>query len=271
MRDGIERRLADRARFVRSETIRLTAQAGAGHLGSTLGDADLLSVLFYHAMRIDPKRPDWPARDRFVLSKGHVAIGLYPILADLGFFPASTLDDYGTVGHLADHPDMRITPGIDFSSGSLGHGLSIAIGMALAARLDGLDNLVFCLLGDGELAEGQVWEALMAGAHLRLANLVAIVDRNGLTLDGPTEDVMQLEPLESRLQAFGWDCRVVDGHDIAALVATFDRLRAARSAPAAVLVRTIKGKGVDFMEDAPAWHLGGLSADDAVRAISRLG
>jgi transketolase len=271
MAGDVERRLADRARFIRAETIRLTAQAGAGHLGSTLGDADLLSVLFYHALRIDPGRPDWPARDRFVLSKGHVAIGLYPILADLGFIAPSTLGDYGTLGHLADHPDMRITPGIDFSSGSLGHGLSIALGMALASRLDGHHNLVYCLLGDGELAEGQIWEAFMAAAHLRLANLVAIVDRNGLTLDGPTEEVMTLEPLGTRLQAFGWDCREVDGHDIPALVGAFDDLRTPRTAPMALVVRTIKGKGVDFMENAPAWHLGGLSAEDAARAISRLG
>lgn len=271
MNPGELERLADRARFIRSETIRLTAQAGAGHLGSTLGDADLLSVLFYHVLRIDPRRPDWPARDRFVLGKGHVAIGLYPILADLGFFEPSTLDGYGKLGRLADHPDMRMTPGIDFSSGSLGHNLSIALGMALAARLDGHDNLVFCLLGDGELAEGQVWEALMAAAHLRVANLIAIIDRNGLTLDGPTEEVMRLEPLKSRLEAFGWACREVDGHDIGGLIDAFDGLRTQRTEPQAVIVRTIKGKGVDFMEHRPGWHLGGLSADDAARATERLG
>lgn len=267
----VERRLTDRARFIRRETIRLTARAGAGHLGSTLGDADLLSVLFYHALRLDPLRPDWPERDRLVLSKGHVAIGIYPVLADLGFFPASTLSGYGRLGNLADHPDMRLTRGIDFSSGSLGHGLSVALGMALAGRLDGRDNLVYCLLGDGELAEGQVWEAFMAASQLGLTNLVAIVDRNGLTLDGPTEEVMGLEPLEARLRAFGWDCHEVDGHDIPAMVELFDHIRAERTAPVVAIVRTVKGKGVDFMEGEPAWHLGGLSDEDAARAIGQLG
>lgn len=270
----LEHRLADRARFIRSETIRLTAQAGAGHLGSTLGDADLLSVLYYHALRLDPGHPGWPGRDRLVLSKGHVAIGVYAILADLGFFPASVLADYGRLGHLADHPDMRLTPGIDFSSGSLGHGLSVALGMALAARLDRRDNLVYCLLGDGELAEGQAWEAFMAASHLGLTNLVAIVDRNGLTLDGPTEQVMSLEPLLQRLEAFGWQCHAVDGHDIPAMVELFDCIRAGshqRAAPVAVVARTVKGRGVGYMEGMPAWHLGELSDDDAARAIEQLG
>ena len=191
--------LADRAKFVRLETVRLSKIAGAGHYSSTFSCAELFAALYYAHLRINPAEPKWPDRDRFVLSKGHAAIGLYPILADLGYFDKALLDNYTRLGSpFGDHPDMKRIPGADFSSGSLGHGLSIGLGMALAGRMQGRSYRVHVMLGDGELQEGQVWEAAMAAGHFRTQGLVAIVDRNGLCIDGHTEQIMSVEPIEER-------------------------------------------------------------------------
>ena len=207
--------LAERAIFVRLETLRLARIAGAGHYSSTFSAAELLVALYYGQLRIDPKAPAWPDRDRFILSKGHAAIGLYPILADLGYFDPALLDGYTRLGSpFGDHPDMKLIPGVDFSSGSLGHGLSIGLGMALAGRIQGRDFRTYCLLGDGELHEGQVWEAAMAAGHFRTASLVGIVDRNQLCIDGRTEEVMTVEPIVERFSAFGWQVARIDGHDL---------------------------------------------------------
>jgi transketolase len=257
-------RLTDRARFIRTETVRLTRIAGAGHYSAVFSCAELLAVLYYTQLRLDPTRPRWPERDRFVLSKGHAAIGLYPVLADLGYFPASELDSYTRLGSpFGDHPDMKKIPGVDFSSGSLGHGLSISVGMALAGRLSGADYRTYCLLGDGELAEGQVWEAAMSAGHFRLGNLVAVVDANQLCIDGFVRDVMNAEPIEQRFAAFGWHTRRVDGHDLNALLDVFAGLHIDPDGPPQLIVAdTIKGRGVARMELSTEWHVGNLVGVD---------
>lgn len=257
-------RLVDRALFVRLETLRLTRIAGAGHYSGTFSAAELLATLYYHQLHLDPSRPNWPDRDRFVLSKGHAAIGLYPILADLGYFDASDLDNYTRLGSpFGDHPDMRKVRGIDFSSGSLGHGLSIGVGMALGARVLGKEFRTYAMVGDAELDEGQVWEAVMAARQFRLGSLVCIVDRNQLGIDGRTEDIMTLEPLQDRFGAFGWDVQRINGHDVGAIVRAFDWLEEADPAlPHVIIADTIKGKGVKRMELDVGWHVGNLNEED---------
>ncbi|MEJ2866453.1 transketolase [Actinomycetospora sp. OC33-EN08] len=256
--------LAERARFVRTETVRLTRIAGAGHYSAVFSCAEILAALYHAELRLDPARPDWPDRDRFVMSKGHAAIGLYPLLADLGFFDPTELDSYTRLGSaFGDHPDGKRIPGVDFSSGSLGHGLSVCVGMAWAGRHRGSDHRTWCLLGDGELAEGQVWEAAMSASHYGLGNLVAVVDANQLGIDGFVADVMAAEPIEERFAAFGWDTRRVDGHDLDALLATFAALPArGGTRPQLIVADTIKGKGVARMELSPDWHVGNLVGAD---------
>jgi transketolase len=264
--------LREKAHFCRTETIRLIAIAKSGHYGSVFSAAEILSVLYYHVLRYDPQHPDWPERDRFILSKGHAAVGLYPLLADVGFFDPALLDTYTRLGSpFGDHPDMRKIPGIDFSSGSLGHGLSVGVGMALAARVSGRDYRVYALLGDGELDEGQVWEAAMSAAHFELGNLVAIVDRNRVSVDGNTAEVMELEPLPAKWQAFGWRVVEIDGHDLEALLDCLAALpQPASQQPTVVIAHTVAGKGVSFMEDRFEWHLGNLAPKDQARALAEL-
>lgn len=256
--------LADRARFVRTETVRLSRIAGAGHYSSTFSAAELFATLYYAHLRIDPKRPDWPERDRFVLSKGHAAIGLYPLLADLGYFAPSLLDDYTRLGSpFGDHPDMKRIPGVDFSSGSLGHGLSIGLGMALGGRAQGYGYRVHVMLGDGELHEGQIWEAAMAAGHFRTRGLIAIIDRNRLCIDGETEAVMRVEPIEERFASFGWAVRRIDGHDIPTIRETLAALEPAGiGKPQLIVADTVKGKGVKRMEMSLNWHVGNLVGAD---------
>ncbi|WP_166665931.1 MULTISPECIES: transketolase [Pseudonocardia] len=267
-------RLADRALFVRTETVRLTRIAGAGHYSAVFSCAEILAALYYSELRIDPARPDWADRDRFVMSKGHAAIGLYPVLADLGYFDPELLDDYTRLGSaFGDHPDMKRIPGIDFSSGSLGHGLSIGVGMAWAGRHAGSDHRTWCLLGDGELAEGQIWEAAMAAAHFGLGDLVAVVDNNQLGIDGFVADIMPAEPVEERFAAFGWDTHRVDGHDLDVLRATFAALPGrGGDRPQLIVADTVKGKGVARMELSPDWHVGNLAGadfDDVMTELNR--
>jgi transketolase len=265
--------LRRRADWIRLETIRLIDGAGLGHYSSTFSCAEILSVLYYRALRLRPSEPGWPDRDRFLLGKGHVAVGLWPVLADLGYFPAGWLDQFGKLGSpVNDHPNMRTAPGVDFSSGSLGHNLSVGVGMALAGRLHDRDYRTFVLTGDGELQEGQVWEAAMAAGHYGLGNLVAIVDANGFSGGGPTSRAMNIEPVTARFEAFGWRALEVDGHDVAALTGVLDGLPPAGSeTPVCIVARTIKGRGVAMMEEEPqAWHLGCLPPDlrdAAVREI----
>lgn len=261
--------LRHRAEWIRLETIRQIAGAGLGHYSSTFSAAEILAVLYYRTLRLDPRKPDWPDRDRFLLGKGHIAVGLWPILADLGYFPRAWLDEFGRIDQpLTDHPNMRDVPGIDFSAGSLGHNLSVGAGMCLAARYRRGRERTFVLLGDGELHEGQLWEAVMLASHYRLGNLIAIVDANGSSANGPTSDVMNIEPITNRFEAFGWRALEIDGHDVARLVEVLDDLPDAQTAvPTAIVARTLKGKGVSFMESSPReWHLGFLGPADRKRA-----
>lgn len=261
--------LRDRAQFVRLETIRLIEIAKVGHYSSVFSAAEIFAALYYDVMTLKQGEPDWPDRDRFLMGKGHVAVGLFPILADLGYIETDVLNNYTRLGSpLGDHPDMRKVPGIDFSSGSLGHGLSNGLGIALGGRMQNRDFTTFVMLGDGEMQEGQVWEAAMSAAHHKVSRLVAIVDRNGYQLDGAVDDVMGIEPLDEKWRAFGWEVHVVDGHDIEALTTLLRQVKAdiAREKPCCIIAKTLKGKGVSYMETEPGWHLGYLAPEDAERA-----
>jgi transketolase len=256
--------LTAKAKLVRRETVRLTRIAGAGHYTGTFSAAELFAALYYAQLRYRPGQPDWPDRDRFVLSKGHAAIGLYPVLADVGFFDPALLDNYTRLhSRFGDHPDMRKIPGIDFSSGSLGHGLSTTLGMTLAARVQGRSYRSYVILGDGELCEGQVWEAAMAAGHYRAGSLVAIVDRNQLSIDGPTESIMGVEPLDEKFRAFRWQVQRIDGHDFDAILDAFARLTTdPHGPPQMIIADTVKGRGVQRMELDTNWHVGNLVGAD---------
>ena len=265
--------LRSKADWIRLETIRLIDQAGLGHYSSTFSCAEALAVLYYHALRLDPADPSWPERDRFLLGKGHVAVGQWPILAELGYFPTAWLDGYGRLGSpLTDHPDMRKVPGVDFSSGSLGHNLSVGVGMGLAQRLRHGDARVFVLTGDGELQEGQVWEAAMSASHYRLGNLVAVLDANGFSGGGATSVTLNIEPLADRFAAFGWTTVEVDGNDVGALARAFDTLPdPSGDRPVCVVSRTRKGAGLAAMEaDPQAWHLGHMTEDERAAARAEI-
>jgi len=256
--------LTAKAKLVRRETVRLTRIAGAGHYTGTFSAAELFAALYYAQLRYRPGQPDWPDRDRFVLSKGHAAIGLYPVLADVGFFDPALLDNYTRLhSRFGDHPDMRKIPGIDFSSGSLGHGLSTTLGMTLAARVQGRPYRSYVILGDGELCEGQVWEAAMAAGHYRAGSLVAIVDRNQLSIDSPTESIMGVEPLDEKFRAFRWQVQRIDGHDFDAILDAFAGLHAdPHGPPQMIIADTVKGRGVQRMELDTNWHVGNLVGAD---------
>jgi len=240
---------------IRLGIIEATHAASSGHPGGSLSCADALAWLYFRQMNVDPNKPDDMARDRFVLSKGHAAPALYATLAERGYFPVEelkTLRRYGS--RLQGHPSMKSLPGVDMSTGSLGQGISAAVGMALAAKLSGTQQRIYALLGDGEMQEGQVWEALMSAAHYKLDNLCVLVDRNTLQIDGRTADVMNPEPIAEKLQAFGLAVKTVNGHDFDELEQAFAWAQTVSSEPAAIVLNTIKGKGVSFMQDLAAWH-----------------
>ncbi|MEL4377392.1 transketolase [Brucella cytisi] len=265
--------LKERAQFIRLETVRLIEIARTGHYTSVFSAAEIFAVLYYDVLRIRRGEPNWASRDRFTIGKGHAAVGLFPIYADLDFFPKDWLDNYTRLGSpLGDHPDMRKVPGVDFSSGSIGHALSNGLGMVLAQRWTGEDYKVFCMMGDGEMQEGQVWEAAISAAHHKTRNLIAIIDRNGYQLDGKVDDVMTIEPLDEKWRAFGWEVHVVDGHDVAATTELLRRIRAdnERQVPCCIIARTVKGRGVSYMENEPGWHLGYLDPSDADAAITEI-
>jgi len=271
--DRLEERLKDRAAFIRTETIRLIEIAKTGHYSSVFSAAEIFSALYYDVMRIYPEQPDHPDRDRFTIGKGHAAVGLYPVLTDLGYYPMSDLDDYAHLGSaFGDHPDMTKIPGFDFSSGSIGHALSNGVGMALAGRMAGRDFSVFVMVGDGELQEGQVWEAALSASHHRLDRVVAIVDRNGYQLDGAVDEVMGVEPIADKWRAFGWRVVEVDGHDVMAVRAVLReaRDRVPDGVPTCVIAKTRKGRGVSYMEEEPGWHLGYLTPRDAEEAVREI-
>lgn len=271
-REVIER-LEDRARYIRKETIRLISIAKVGHYASAFSCAEILSALYYGVMSLKPGEPDWPDRDRFMFGKGHAAVALYPILADFDFLPRDVLDEYTRLGNpLGDHPDRTRVPGVDFSSGSIGHALSAGLGMSLAGRLEGRSYNSFVMLGDGEQNEGQVWEAAMSAAHHKAGRTIAIIDRNRYCLDGEVDEVMGIEPLDEKWRAFGWEVHEVDGHDVATLYPLLRSLatREDPTVPAVVIAHTVKGKGVDFMESEIGWHLGFLNPEDEAKALAQI-
>lgn len=265
------RQLTDRARTIRMDIVDVTNWCGGSHIGGALSQADILTLLYFKYLRIDPARPDWPGRDRVVLSKGHGGVGWSVVLANRGYFSLELLKDFGKSGSdFGMHLDGNKVKGVDASTGSLGHGLSIAVGMALGARLQGKTWRTYCVMGDGECNEGSIWEAAMAAHHYKLANLTGFVDRNRMMIDGPTEEIMSLEPFADKWKAFGWNVHVVNGHDFEALSGAIDAAHACQEGPTVIIAQTVKGKGVDFMENDPAWHYGGLDANLAKKAKESL-
>ncbi len=247
---------------VRMGVIESTYGAKAGHPGGSLSAADVYTYLYFKEMNIDPKNPKWEGRDRFVLSKGHTTPGLYSVLAQRGFFPVEDLPTFRHIdSYLQGHPNMNTVPGVDMSTGSLGQGISVAVGMAIGAKHTGKENRVYALLGDGEIQEGQVWEACMAAAHYKLDNLCIVVDNNGLQIDGSIADVMSPYPIVGKLEAFGFHVVAIDGHDFDQIEAAFAKARAVKGQPTAIVMTTVKGKGVSYMENKAGWH--GKAPNDA--------
>ncbi|MEW6446595.1 MAG: transketolase [Bacillota bacterium] len=264
-------KLETKAQEIRRYIILMTAAAGSGHPGGSLSATDIVTALYFAVLRIDPKRPGDPDRDRFILSKGHAAPLLYAALAERGFFPPTELMTLRKLGsRLQGHPDMRKLPGVEMSTGSLGQGLSAANGMALAARLDGRGYRVYVLLGDGETQEGQVWEAAMAAAHYKLDNLTAFLDYNGLQIDGPVEEVMSLGRVADKWLAFGWHVIEIDGHDFRAILDAVAEAKETKGKPTMIIARTIKGRGVSFMENQVDWHGTAPKAEQASQALEEL-
>lgn len=254
----------------RKTLLKAITHAGAGHTGGSLSCIDILNVLYNHVMRITPQNFASPVRDHYIQSKGHSVEALYTVLADQGFFPVSELDTLTRGGsHFIGHPTRKV-PGIEHNTGALGHGLAVAVGLALAAKLDAHPHCVYTLLGDGELAEGSVWEASMTAAHYKLDNLVVIIDRNRLQISGPTEEVMALEPLPDKFAAFGYAVQSVRGNDIDALVDIFAQVPFIPGKPNLIVAETVKGAGVSFMENSVTWHHHVPSADELARALQEL-
>lgn len=266
--------LQQKAKELRRDVVQMVAQAQSGHPGGALGAADLLTVLYYQYLRHRPQEPRWPERDRFVLSNGHICPILYAILADRGYFPKAELQRLRQLGSmLQGHPSLSFgTPGVEHSGGSLGLGLSVSVGMALAAQLDKKDYKVYCLISDGECQEGQTWEAAMSAAHYKLDNLCAIIDRNGTQIDGRTEEIMTLEPLAEKWRAFGWHTLEIDGHDYEQIIGAFEQFLKNQSTgrPTMIVARTVIGKGVSFMEGDYHWHHGAPNPKQLEQALKEL-
>jgi transketolase len=265
-------KLEAEARKIRLHVIRTIYKAGSGHPGGSLSATDVIAALYFKILNVDPKNPSWEDRDRFVLSKGHACPAWYAALAERGFFPLEELDTLRKTGsRLQGHPDMRKTPGVEASTGSEGQGLSVGIGMALAAKLDRRDYRVFVMVGDGENDCGQTWEAAMAASFYKLDNLCAIVDRNLMQLDGPTEHIMSLEPLADKWVAFGWHVLEIDGHNFDEILSAFEEAASVKGKPTVIIARTLKGKGVSFMEGAVGFHGKAPDEEEYKQAMIELG
>lgn len=263
--------LGIKATLIRKHIIDEVYSAASGHPGGSLSCADIFSTLYFWEMKVDPKNPQWPERDRFVLSKGHCAPALYATLAEKGFFPVEDLLKFRHAdSYLEGHPSMRYVPGVDMSTGSLGQGISAAVGMAMAGKLDKKDYRVYAILGDGELQEGQVWEASMAASHYKLDNLVAFLDHNGLQIDGKIMEVMSPEPITDKFNAFGWNVIHIDGHDYAQIIDALNQARNTKGKPTMIVADTIKGKGVSFMENQAGWHGTAPNKEQRDQAIAEL-
>ena len=264
------RRLEEKTLDIRHDVLNMIYRAKAGHPGGSLSAAEIVTALYFHVMNIDPNRPDDPDRDRFVLSKGHACPVLYSALAERGFFDKKELDtlrQYHSI--LQGHPDMNKVPGLDMTTGSLGNGLSVAVGMALSGRMKGQDYMTYVLLGDGECQEGMVWEAAMAASHHRLKNLIAIVDCNGVQINGWVNDILRVEPFADKWRAFGWAVIEIDGHDMRQVLTALHDARTMRC-PTVILARTVKGKGVSFMEHQWVWHGKAPNQEELSAALAEL-
>jgi transketolase len=267
--------LEQHAHQLRLDCLGMIYRRQAGHPGGSLSAAEILATLFFHELRLDPARPDWPARDRFILSKGHASAILYAALARRGFFPLGDLERWGELTcHLQGHPDRLKTPGVEMTTGVLGHGIAVGVGLALAGRIGSsraqAPYRVYVLLGDGELQGGVVWEGAMAAAKFRLAELVAIVDQNDVQLDGPVHEIMPLEPLAEKWRAFNWAALEVNGHDVHQLLEAFDAARQIHDRPTVIIAHTTKGKGVSFMENDSRWHGVPPNEEQYRRAVAEL-
>ena len=263
--------LREKAVHIRKLILRMIFNADSGHVGGSLSAVEILVTLYYQAMKHNAKNPDWPQRDRFVMSKGHGAPALYAVLADCGYFPEKDLDDFRRLGgHLQGHPSHNKTPGVEATTGSLGQGLSIACGMALGAKLRGDRQNYYVLCGDGEIQEGQIWEAALFAAGRRLDNLIAFVDRNRYQQNGETESIVPLHPLAPKWEAFGWDVREIDGHDFPSIIKAITHAQSVTGKPSMIVAHTTKGKGVSFMENKPGWHGKSLNAGELDAAFKEL-
>jgi len=264
--------LEEKARNLRVSIVKTLHSSQSGHTGGSLSAIDMVTVLYFHSMRHDPANPQWDGRDRFVLSKGHAAPAQYVALAEAGYFPKEDLMMLRRLGsHLQGHPDSKVTPGVEVCTGSLGQGLSMANGIAMGLKLDKRDNRVYAMLGDGELQEGQIWEAAMAAAHYGLDHLCALVDCNGLQIDGEVSRVMGVAPVAEKFRAFGWHTLEIDGHDIGAIVSAIDQARTLAGKPTAIVAATVKGKGVSFFENKASYHGVTPSDEELPRALECLG
>lgn len=271
METTLKQQLSINACKIRMGVINGTYHAKSGHPGGSLSVADTLAYLYFHEMNIDPANPDWEDRDRFVLSKGHCAPALYAALANRGYFPVEELDTLRHIGsRLQGHPDMKNIPGVDMSTGSLGQGISAACGMALAAKLSKKDWRVFTVLGDGEIEEGEVWEAAMFAAHNKLDNLIAVVDNNDLQIDGRLSEVCSPEPIDKKFEAFGWEVFKIDAHDFDQIEDAFEKADQVKGRPAVIIQRSVKGRGVSFMEDNVSWHGSAPNAEQRDAALEEL-
>jgi transketolase len=256
---------------VRRSILEMITSAKSGHPGGSLSAVETVVTLYFDVLRHRPEEPDWAERDRFILSKGHACPVLYSVMAECGYTPKDKLNTFRTLGSIYQgHPDVRFIPALEASTGSLGVGLSIALGMGVAARLNGSPSRTYVVLGDGEIQEGQIWEAAMFGAFHKVDNVCAIVDNNKIQLDGWVKDIMPLDPLADKWKSFGWHVIELDGHDIAALQKGFAEAAATKGQPTVILANTIKGKGVSFMENNPKWHGSAPSADDLKKALEEL-
>ena len=265
------KKLKAKALHMREEIVKVTYTCGGSHVGGALSQTDVLVALYYKFLKLDPKKPLWPSRDRFILSKGHGGIGHAVILGDLGFFDKKELDDFNKTGSpFGMHLDWLKVKGVDASTGSLGHGFSIAIGMAMAARLQNKKWHTYCVLGDGELHGGPIWEAAMSAAHFKVTNMTTFVDRNKLCIDGPTEKIMALEPLRKKWESFGWRVVEIDGHDFKQICDAIEQSHKEKEKPFVIIAHTVKGKGVDFMEDLAGWHYAGLDDEMMDKALKSL-
>ncbi len=257
---------------VRIDIIKAVHAAGSGHPGGSLSAADILTALYFGEMNIDPKDPGMEGRDRFILSKGHAVPAQYAVLGERGYYDVEEMMTLRKLGSpFQGHGNMHKVPGIEMSTGSLGQGLSVAVGMALADKMDGRDSRVYSLLGDGEIQEGMIWEAAMAASHYGLSGLTAIVDWNGLQIDGANDDVMKVSPISEKFRSFGWDTVEIDGHDFRQIFEALDEAREQKEKPTCIIAKTVKGKGVSFMEDQAGWHGKAPGDDQAKQAVEELG